>query len=155
MTTRSTMHRTATRIRTTVLPHTPSRRNSSVDAEATTSSPSAGWSRFRIYNDSMPPSSQPETPQNLPEARHQSRLHPSFTLPVRRGSSLDMVTPATGWRWRPHPRQPLSPAGLRTPGFLGLYGGVENSDEAALFEQAERDRAARTSRFEHSSSPGL
>lgn len=38
--------------------------------------------------------------------------------------------------------------GLQTPGFKGLYGGVENTDDAALFEQVEEDLQAEASRPE-------
>jgi len=92
-------------------------------------------SRFRIYNDSLPASSQPQTPQNLPEARHQSRLRGSYTVPARH-TSYPIRTPTTG-RLRRHleGRNP-SPPGLREPGFMGLYGGVENTDDSILFARA-------------------
>lgn len=126
-----------------------------VEAEASTSSPSVRMGRLQIYNDSLPPSVQPETPQNLPEARHQSRLRGSYTVPARRDSPLGIPTPTTSRRWQA--RSGLDPtlAGLQTPGFLGLYGGIENSDEVQLFEQAERELEARLSRMQHSSSFGF
>ncbi|KAK3944484.1 hypothetical protein QBC46DRAFT_404388 [Diplogelasinospora grovesii] len=92
---------------------------------------------FRIYDDSLPPSSQPQTPQNLPEARHQSRLLGSYTVPARQASPHPVRTPTTGRsRRRVGWRRDLSPPGLQTPGFMGLYGGTENSDESVLFEIA-------------------
>jgi hypothetical protein len=96
--------------------------------------------QFHIYNDSLPASSQPQTPQNLPEARHQSRLRGSYTVPARRISLLPIRTPMTGRvrRGAGRRRNP-SPPGLVEPGFRGLYGGIENTDDSVLFEQAMRD----------------
>ncbi|OIW27992.1 hypothetical protein CONLIGDRAFT_458372 [Coniochaeta ligniaria NRRL 30616] len=135
-----------------IVPSTPNGSSESGEAEATTSSPSARLSRLQIYNDSLPRSVQPETPQNLPEARHQSRLRGSYTVPARRDSPLDIPTPTTSRRWHHHSRLNPCPAGLQTPGFQGLYGGIENSDEMTLFEQAERDLELRASGLEHRSS---
>lgn len=39
-----------------------------------------------------------------------------------------------------HHRRQLSPVGMRTPGFEGLYGGQENEDDVALFEDASEAR---------------
>ncbi|KAI0190337.1 hypothetical protein F4808DRAFT_465670 [Astrocystis sublimbata] len=39
--------------------------------------------RVRVYDDSIPASLQPQTPMNLPEARHQSRLNGFHTAPAR------------------------------------------------------------------------
>lgn len=104
------------------------------EAEASTSPRNATRGQLQIYNDSLSPSAQPETPQNLPEARHQSRLRGSYTVPARHGSPLDIPTPTTSRRRQTRPGTNPSPTGLQTPGFLGLYGGIENSDEAQLFE---------------------
>ncbi|KAI0485800.1 hypothetical protein F4859DRAFT_396351 [Xylaria cf. heliscus] len=38
---------------------------------------------FRVYDDSLPASLQPQTPLNLPEARHRSRLYGFHTAPAR------------------------------------------------------------------------
>ena len=184
---------------------------------------------FRVYDDARPAVSQPQTPLNLPEARHQSRLlsgswrgH-AYTVPAgrraadageqgvsivgqgrnasgrfgaattgqsetpttstraaaaageatearRRGRGLlygmrrrsgagvgsadpdrertiaqaTAVTPSLagrlGMRMRGSRREPPSPPGLQTPGFEGLYGGIENSDDSALYELAARER---------------
>ena len=156
--TRSMVHQTTTGDQATVqatVPRTPNRPTRSGDTDTTALSPSVRLSRLQIFNDSMPRSAQPETPQNLPEARHQSRLYGSYTVPARQESPLDIPGPATSRRWRTQPRQDQSPAGLQTPGFLGLYGGIENSDEVALYEEAERDHGNRSSRLEHGSSFGL
>lgn len=47
-------------------------------------------------------------------------------------------TPATARR--PQRRREGSPQGMGTPGYEGLYGGRENNDDIALFEEAARDR---------------
>ncbi|RDW66141.1 hypothetical protein BP6252_09776 [Coleophoma cylindrospora] len=52
---------------------------------------------LQVYDDSLPPSSQPQTPAHLPEARHRSRRHPrffnpSYTAPVPGSRSTRM-----GW----------------------------------------------------------
>jgi len=94
--------------------------------------------QFRIYDDSLPPSLQPQTPQHLPEARHRSRLEGSYTVPAR-FSPHPIRTPTTtrhGRRMAYGRRRNLSPLGLQTPGFRGLYGGIENTDESTLFEDA-------------------
>ncbi|KAI0456000.1 hypothetical protein F5B21DRAFT_513585 [Xylaria acuta] len=74
--------------------------------------------RFRVYDDSLPASLQPQTPLNLPEARHRSRLYGFHTAPARA-----IVT-----------RQPIqrSTASPMTPGFQGLHGGGENSEDTRL-----------------------
>lgn len=135
-----------------IVPSTPNSPSDIGEAEATTSYAAARLSRIQIYNDSLPRSGQPETPQNLPEARHQSRLRGSYTVPARHGTHQDIATPTTSRRRRQHSRLNPTPAGLQTPGFLGLYGGIENSDEVTLFEEAERDFELRASRAEHGSS---
>ncbi|KUI67270.1 hypothetical protein VM1G_03193 [Cytospora mali] len=96
--------------------------------------------RIRIYDDVLPPTQQPQTPEQLPEARHQSRLPGSYTAPVSRFRSFETSghTPVTARRLRHH-RQP-SPVGMRTPGFEGLYGGQENEDDGSLFEEALQAR---------------
>ena len=92
--------------------------------------------RLRVYNDLLPASSQPQTPQNLPEARHQSRLRGSYTAPARATSPQPTwtPTPARSQRRFGRRREP-SPLGLQMPGFKGLYGGVENADDTALVEE--------------------
>lgn len=90
--------------------------------------------RFQIYNDSLPASSQPQTPQNLPEARHQSRLRVSWTAPPRQRSPHPVRTPTTSRVRRLGRRGQASPPGLQTPGFTGLYGGIENTEDTLLFE---------------------
>ncbi|TLD27228.1 hypothetical protein PspLS_05041 [Pyricularia sp. CBS 133598] len=104
---------------------------------------------FQIYNDEMPAAEQPQTPQNLPEARHRGRLGAAFTAPVTRigmaqGSAaaaaraaIALVTPTTTSRGERARREP-SPPGLNTPGFRGLYGGLENTDDAVLHETGYR-----------------
>ncbi|KAB5583694.1 hypothetical protein GE09DRAFT_1079782 [Coniochaeta sp. 2T2.1] len=91
------------------------------EADVMPPSTRARMSPFQIYNDSLPAS-----------------------------SPLDISTPTTSRAWRQEARQNATPAGLQTPGFLGLYGGIENSDEAALFEHADRAVEARASRMGNS-----
>ncbi|KAK0670940.1 hypothetical protein QBC41DRAFT_246823 [Cercophora samala] len=94
---------------------------------------------FEIYDDSLPPSTQPQTPQNLPEAQHQSRLRGSYTVPTRSGTSPGFES--LSWlrrRRREREERVPSPPGLQTPGMMGLYGGLENTDDVSLFEQAIR-----------------
>ncbi len=94
-------------------------------------SPGGDVSGIQVYNDALPASSQPQTPRNLPEARHRSRFLGAFTAPPpARGRSPASTTRSHRWRRLP------SPEGLSTPGFQGLYGGLENADDATLFEQA-------------------
>ncbi|KAI0156411.1 hypothetical protein GGR57DRAFT_81539 [Xylariaceae sp. FL1272] len=83
---------------------------------------------FRVYNDSLPAATQPQTPLNLPEARHRSRLHEPFTAPVQRIARRSARRPSS----RGGPSNSGSPSGLTTPGFKGLYGGRENSSEASF-----------------------
>ncbi|KAF2969892.1 hypothetical protein GQX73_g3661 [Xylaria multiplex] len=92
--------------------------------------------RFRVYDDSLPASSQPQTPLNLPEARHQSRLYRFYTVPARPIGTRRRVqrSPASQFR---HP-DGHSPLGLTTPGFQGLYGGTENSDDTRLQPDASQ-----------------
>lgn len=80
--------------------------------------------RLAIYNDHIPASSQPQTPEHVPEARHQSRYHPSYTAPVRRNLY---------WRYRradtmDEGRVAEADRSARSPGFDGLYGGQENDE---------------------------
>ncbi|KAL7624736.1 hypothetical protein AAE478_006307 [Parahypoxylon ruwenzoriense] len=95
----------------------------------------SGPGRIRIYNDFLPASSQPQTPRHLPEARHQSRLHGSYTAPIPH------VTPRSAYRsntGRGRRDTAHSPSGLETPGFRGLYGGRENTEDSMLFNEASR-----------------
>ncbi|KAL2147954.1 hypothetical protein VTI28DRAFT_9 [Corynascus sepedonium] len=109
--------------------------------------------RLRVYNDSLPASYQPQTPQQLPEARHQSRLHGSYTAPARRTSPEPGQTRTTRPRRVLGHRRMPSPLGLQSPGFRGLYGGTENRDDAELAEQmAEDDSRSWASTFRPSSS---
>ncbi|OTB04584.1 hypothetical protein M426DRAFT_11473 [Hypoxylon sp. CI-4A] len=91
---------------------------------------------LRVYNDALPASSQPQTPYNLPEARHRSRLNGSSTAPLPRRISRPVY----------HARQPSAeqegrdgtnfPSNHQARGFRGLYDGQENADESTLFYEA-------------------
>ncbi|TLS28352.1 hypothetical protein PpBr36_01315, partial [Pyricularia pennisetigena] len=108
-----------------------------------------GNHEFQIYNDEMPAAEQPQTPQNLPESRHRGRLGGAFTAPVTRigmaqgygaaaaRAAIALVTPTTGSSGERARREP-SPPGLNTPGYRGLYGGLENTDDAVLYEAGYR-----------------
>ncbi|CCC13625.1 hypothetical protein SMACR_07807 [Sordaria macrospora] len=114
-------------------PTTPSRQ-----PVVSTPMPPATSASFRVYNDSLPASSQPRTPQNLPEARHQSRLlrQGAYTVPAgwRASFSQEQRTPTTSRAQRQRSRREPSPQGLRTPGMVGLYGGSENhTDDGVVF----------------------
>ncbi|KAK4187598.1 hypothetical protein QBC35DRAFT_452139 [Podospora australis] len=104
---------------------------------------------FRVYDDFLPPSIQPRTPQHLPEARHQSRLRGSYTAPpVRSSPGLTVQTPITA-RQRREMRagsRNWSPPGVQTPGMMGLYGGFENTDDEVLFEEIRRHGTVRRPR---------
>ncbi|RYP33976.1 hypothetical protein DL767_004497 [Monosporascus sp. MG133] len=91
--------------------------------------------RLAVYNDSVPASLQPQTPLNLPEARHQSRLHGAYTAPVMR---VETRSAYRSGAVRGRPNSGDSMAGMETPGFRGLYGGIENSEDTTLFEEASR-----------------
>ncbi|KAF4464820.1 hypothetical protein FALBO_8365 [Fusarium albosuccineum] len=83
-----------------------------------------------VYNDRLPIRGQPRTPRQLPEARHQSRFDGAYTAPVagrrQAAETRDTPTRVRGTRVGRNG----SPAGLRIPGFQGLYGGSENADDA-------------------------
>ncbi|KAH8892513.1 hypothetical protein GQ53DRAFT_764305 [Thozetella sp. PMI_491] len=96
---------------------------------------------FQVYDDDLSASLQPQTPQNLPEARHRSRLNGAYTAATGQASPLPAQTRTTSRRRHPRRGSP-SPRGLQTPGFAGLYGGGENTDDAVLFERAEIARGS-------------
>ena len=101
---------------------------------------------YHVYNDQLSPVIQPQTPAHLPESRHRSRFHPSYTAPVTRArprfhslGSVDGTSQGTpSHQPRPTSVTPSrrgtvgrshSPVGLLSHGFKGLYGGRENGDE--------------------------
>ncbi|RYO93365.1 hypothetical protein DL766_000755 [Monosporascus sp. MC13-8B] len=86
--------------------------------------------RLAVYNDSVPASLQPQTPLNLPEARHQSRLHGAYTAPVVRVETRPVYQSGAV---RGRPNSGNSVVGMETPGFRGLYGGIENSEDSTSF----------------------
>ncbi|KAM0349261.1 hypothetical protein ACHAPU_003670 [Fusarium lateritium] len=82
-----------------------------------------------VYNDHIPSEEQPQTPRQLPEARHQSRFDRAYTAPVRgRRQMGDGVGDEPDTVRRTRAGYDTGPVGLRTPGFQGLYGGSENAD---------------------------
>ncbi|KAI1178240.1 hypothetical protein F4777DRAFT_576297 [Nemania sp. FL0916] len=67
---------------------TPSDRKTSVESTSQGGRDISGTlvadrSSYRIYDDSLPASLQPQTPLNLREARHRSRLYGFYTVPAR------------------------------------------------------------------------
>lgn len=101
--------------------------------------PSTPRHGLRVYDDSMPASLQPQTPQHLPESRHQSRFHPAYTAPVSRMvGNPDTLRSARSVQTSRHDARSDSPRGILTPGFEGLYGGQENADDDQLFDRAAR-----------------
>ncbi|KAI0872786.1 hypothetical protein GGS24DRAFT_422196 [Hypoxylon argillaceum] len=87
-------------------------------------------SGLRVYDDSLPASWQPQTPRNLPEARHQGRLYGFHTVPARPIVMRRPVQRFTASQSRL--QDGLDLPVLTTPGFQGLYGGVENSEDTGL-----------------------
>ncbi|KAG4440403.1 hypothetical protein IFR05_004096 [Cadophora sp. M221] len=126
----------------------------------TTAEPATPSRGYQVYNDAVSPDLQPQTPAQLPESRHQSRYHPSYTAPVtraaaRRGLSIDDVDGEGQQQSLPRQRQapsytPLrvgrsaSPIGLVQGGFQGLYGGRENGDEEQSWVEGVRFNNAET-----------
>ncbi|KAL2174373.1 uncharacterized protein P884DRAFT_249833 [Thermothelomyces heterothallicus CBS 202.75] len=97
--------------------------------------------RLRVYNDSLTVSSQPQTPL---EARHQSQLQAHYTAPVRRTPPHMLWARTTTWSRRHFGRRrEPSPLGLQSPGFRGLYGSVENRDDAELGQEMAEDMTQR------------
>ncbi|KAF5673059.1 hypothetical protein FHETE_3544 [Fusarium heterosporum] len=83
-----------------------------------------------VYSDHLPSEEQPQTPRQLPEARHQSRFDRAYTAPVRgRRQMGDGIGDEPNTVRRTRAGYNTSPVGLRTPGFQGLYGGSENADD--------------------------
>ncbi len=88
-----------------------------------------------MYNDGIPAFLQPQTPQHLPESRHRSRYHPSYTAPGDGRLGHPRVIqgpPSTRYLGR------SGNAGMNTPGVEGLFGGQENSDDEVMFDRASR-----------------
>lgn len=119
--------------------------------------------QIRVYNDDISPETQPQTPTHLPESRHRSRYHPSYTAPVtraaaRRSRDRGTRTATAGrespvdqrqgvrstWRSFRQPRRAASPMGMMQQGFRGLYGGRENGDEEANWVEGVRFHNAET-----------
>lgn len=86
---------------------------------------------FRVYDDSLLASFQPQTPLNLPETRHRSRLHGFHTVPARPSTTRRPVQRSAASQSR-FQDDHHGPSILTTPGFQGLYSGGENADETGL-----------------------
>ncbi|RKF56302.1 hypothetical protein OnM2_082028 [Erysiphe neolycopersici] len=92
---------------------------------------------YQVYNDEMPPELQPQTPANLPESRHRSRYHPSFTAPdlqyFRRDHTADFSNDSKPMDLSPVTSQVrstrnITSAGLSLNNFDILYGRREDGD---------------------------
>ncbi|KAH7182917.1 uncharacterized protein B0J16DRAFT_157086 [Fusarium flagelliforme] len=72
-----------------------------------------------VYSDGLPVNQQPQTPRQLPEARHQSRFNGAHTAPVRgRRTEADIeYAPVTVRRRRAGRNTSLVGLGLRTSDF--------------------------------------
>ncbi|KAK6598846.1 hypothetical protein H4I96_08050 [Botrytis cinerea] len=131
------------------------------DAGPRTYTPSRGYS---VYNDSLPAASQPQTPAHLPEARHQSRYHPSYTAPqpdpwvdweaffpnMEHQLQLDQATLSI----KILAKDGCSPAGMSDDGFRGLYGGRENGDDEQSWIDGVRARNAEMRNWQTRSDEG-
>ncbi|POS82804.1 hypothetical protein EPUL_005109 [Erysiphe pulchra] len=96
---------------------------------------------YQVYNDEMPPELQPQTPANLPESRHRSRYHPSFTAPdlqyfrrrhpddfLNGSETMDrnQLSPVTS---QVRNARNMTSAGLNLHNFDSLYGRREDGDD--------------------------
>ncbi|KAK1565988.1 uncharacterized protein LY79DRAFT_573026 [Colletotrichum navitas] len=99
-----------------------------------TAAVTASLQRLVIYDDTVAAEAQPQTPRNVPEVRHESRSHGSYTAPSSRTFTLETSTLASRSHRHRRRAEARSPARMNTPGFVGLYGGLENSDEAVLYD---------------------
>ncbi|KAI2626837.1 hypothetical protein GGS21DRAFT_493148 [Xylaria nigripes] len=123
---------------------TPSPRN--VGTESTrqpirfeSDSPVMDTPRFTVYDDSLPASLQPQTPLNLPEARHRSRVAGIYTASSLSTSTRRPVQHSTtSWS---RPLGDDHQIDLTTPGFQGLYAGTENLDDAMLHHDASQSHS--------------
>ncbi|PNY25491.1 Uncharacterized protein TCAP_04571 [Tolypocladium capitatum] len=103
--------------------------------------------RLSVYDDPLPETSQPPSADYLPDSRHQSRVDGTAAVPTDRLARPQVRVPApeqsqqtrTPVRRLMSSRRGDSPIGLTTPGFQGLYGGIENTDEGALYYWREPD----------------
>ncbi|KJZ72042.1 hypothetical protein HIM_08603 [Hirsutella minnesotensis 3608] len=93
--------------------------------------PLSSSSGMRVFDDSIPSMLQPRNPMYLPGFRHQSRIEWNSAHRPSRRVTIQAPNPfpvSPGFILR----RESSPTGLTSPGFRGLYGGWENSDEVAL-----------------------
>ncbi|KAJ2975411.1 hypothetical protein NUW58_g8362 [Xylaria curta] len=100
--------------------------------------------RWRVYDDSLPASLQPQTPLNLPEARHRGRLYGFHTVPARpvvtrRPFQHSIASPSIH-------QDGHSPSGAATPRSRGFHGDVKNSGDTTLQHDA--------SQLDHEDFPG-
>lgn len=77
-----------------------------------------------VYNDMLGSSSQPQTP---PNPRHRGRLDEASIM-VSGGPGFSAARQGAATLTGRRRRREGSPAGIQTPGFVGLFGGMENAD---------------------------
>ncbi|RGP63436.1 hypothetical protein FLONG3_9883 [Fusarium longipes] len=81
-----------------------------------------------VYSDALPVYGQPQTPRQLPEARHQSRFKGAYTAPIRgRRTEADIDDAPITVRRRRAGRN-TSLVGL-SPELQGLYTDNQNTDD--------------------------
>ena len=111
--------------------------------------PRTPFRNYLVYNDVLPSYIQPQTPNHLPESRHRSRYHPSFTAPLPRVTDRlrsyanAFADGANDYSASPGQRRTFrastSPSrrggiwygtnfGTMGQGYQGLYEGRENGD---------------------------
>ena len=100
---------------------------------------------YQVYNDTVSPELQPQTPAHLPESRHQSRYHPSYTAPVtraaaRRTQNVDSVDGEGLQQSLPRQRQvplytPLR--GGRSASPIGLVQGGSSQSSPMLTRESD------------------
>lgn len=102
-----------------------------------------GGSRIRVYDDRIAPDLQPQTPEDLPESRHMSRYHPSYTAPIpqdntpREYPTDQDYTHSESRVHRGRGARSDSPSGMRGEGTEGLFGGRENGDNELLYQRGQ------------------
>lgn len=97
-----------------------------------------------VYDDRAPAEGQPQTPDDLPESRHRSRFHPSYTAPPpQRTEARDYRNNEREYTMsemrirRGRGTRSDSPLGMRGGGYEGLHGGRENGDDALLYQRGQ------------------
>jgi hypothetical protein len=88
-----------------------------------------------VYSDALPVNGQPQTPRQLPEARHQSRFNGAYTAPVRGRRMEPDIDDATVTVRRRRAGRNTSLVGL-SPQLHGLHRGSQNTDDVVVYRDA-------------------